>query len=82
MCVNVVSDLMYVMRPPPCLCSLSLWMAMKCGILDAEVSVDSCIMMMSGCVYEMFGVPPRCSLLSICVELKYFYFFVFCLFHV
>ena len=23
MCVNVVSDLMYVIRPPPCLCSLS-----------------------------------------------------------
>ena len=22
MCVNVVSGLMYVMRPPPCLCSL------------------------------------------------------------
>ena len=39
--VNVVSDLMYVMRPPPCLCSLSVRMALKCGIcgvLDAEVS--------------------------------------------
>ena len=30
MCVNVVSDLIYVMRPPPCLCSLSLRMAVKC----------------------------------------------------
>ena len=40
MCVNVVSDLMYVMRSPPCLCSLSVRMAVKCGIcgvLDAEV---------------------------------------------
>ena len=32
MCVNVVSDLMYVMRPPPCLCFLSVRMAVKCGI--------------------------------------------------
>ena len=24
MCVNVVSDLLYVLRPPPCLCSLSV----------------------------------------------------------
>ena len=54
--VNVVSDLMYVMRLPPCLCSLSVRMAWKCGIcgvLDAEVSVDSCIVMMSGCVVCM-----------------------------
>ena len=50
MCVNVVSDLMYVMRPPPCLCSLSVRMAVKCGVLDAEVSFDSCSVMMSGCV--------------------------------
>ena len=51
MCLNVASDLMYVMRPPPCLCSLSVRMAVKCGIcgvLDAEVSFDSCIVMMSG----------------------------------
>ena len=27
MCVNVVSDLMYVMSPPPCLCSLCVRMA-------------------------------------------------------
>ena len=56
MCVNVASYLMYVMRPPPCLCSLSVWMAVKCGIcgvLDAEVSFDSCIVMMSGCVVCM-----------------------------
>ena len=56
MCVNVVSDLMYVMRPPPCLCSLSVRMAVKCdicGVLDAEVSFDSCIVMMSGCVVCM-----------------------------
>ena len=36
------------MRPPPCLCSLSVRMAVKCGIcgvLDAEVSFDSCIVM-------------------------------------
>ena len=56
MCVNVVSDLMYVMRPPPCLCYLSVRMAVKCGIcgvLDAEVSFDSCIVMMSDCVVCM-----------------------------
>ena len=57
------------MRSPPCLCSLSVRMEVKCGIcgvLDAEVSFDSCIVMvMLCCVYEMF-------------ELKYFYFFVFC----
>ena len=64
MCVNVVSDLMYVMRPPHCLCSLSVRMAVKCGIcsvLDAEVSFDCCIVMMSGCVVCM-RVPLRCSL--------------------
>ena len=27
MCVNVVSDLMYVMSPPPCLCFLPVRMA-------------------------------------------------------
>ena len=56
MCVNVVFDLMYVMRPPPCLCSLSVRMAVKCGIfgvLDVEVSFDYCIVMMSGCVVCM-----------------------------
>ena len=56
MCVNVVSDLMYVMRPPPCLCSLSVRMAVKCGIcgvLDAEVSFDFYIVMMSCCVVCM-----------------------------
>ena len=44
------------MRPPSCLCSLSVWMAVKCGIcgvLDAEVRFDSCIVMMSGCVVCM-----------------------------
>ena len=44
---------MYVMRPPPCLCSLSVRMVVKCGIcgvLYAEVSFDSCIVVMSGCV--------------------------------
>ena len=56
MCVNGVSDLMYVMRPPPCLCSLSLRMAVMrgiSGVLDAEVSFDSCIVKMSGCVVCM-----------------------------
>ena len=63
MCVNVVSDLMYVMRPPPCLCSLSVCMAVKCGIcgvLDVEASFDSCIVMVSGC--GDVCVHPRCSL--------------------
>ena len=52
MCVNVVSDLMYVMRPPPCLCSLSVRIVKCgiCGVLDAEVSFDYCIVMMSGCI--------------------------------
>ena len=36
MCVNVVSDLMYVMRPPHCLCSLPVRMAVKCGIGGGE----------------------------------------------
>ena len=47
---------MEVMRPPPCLCSLSVRMTIKCGVcgvLDAEVSFDSCIVMMSGCVVCM-----------------------------
>ena len=42
------------MSPPPCLCSLSVRMAVKCGIcgvLDAEVSFDSCIV--TGCVVLM-----------------------------
>ena len=44
------------MSPPPCLCSLSVRMAVKCGIcgvLDAEVSFDSCIVTTSGCVVLM-----------------------------
>ena len=44
------------MSPPPCLCSLSVWMAVKCGIcgvLDAGVSFDSCIVTTSGCVVRM-----------------------------
>ena len=50
------------MRPPPCLCSLSVWMAVKCGIcgvLDVEVSFDYCIVMMSD-----FVVCMRCFLSS------------------
>ena len=38
------------MSLPPCLCSLSVRMAVKCGIcgvLDVEVSFDSCIVRMS-----------------------------------
>ena len=44
------------MRPPPCLCSLAMRMAVKygiCGVLDAEVSFDYCIVMMSGYVVCM-----------------------------
>ena len=44
------------MSPPPCLCFLSVRMALKCGIcgvLDAEVSFDSCIVTTSGCVVGM-----------------------------
>ena len=44
------------MRQPHCLCSLSVRIAVKCGIcdvLDAEVSFCSCIVMVSGCVVCM-----------------------------
>ena len=44
------------MSPPPCLCSLSVRKAVKCGIvgvLDAELSFDSCIVTTSGCVVRM-----------------------------
>ena len=44
------------MRPPHCLCSLSVQMAVKCGIfgvLDAEVSFNSCIVMILVCVVCM-----------------------------
>ena len=61
------------MRPPPCLCSLSVRMEVKCGtcgVMDAEVSFDSCIVMMSGCAVCM-----RC-LSSSTVLLIYI-----CLFH-
>ena len=48
-----------------------------CGVLDAEVSFDSCIVMMLCCVYEMFEFLHG-ALYAICVELKYFiYLFVF-----
>ena len=63
------------MSPPPSLCSLSVRMAVKCGIcgvLDAEVSFDSWV-----CAHEMLefihGAPY-----AVCVELKNFYLFVFC----
>ena len=44
------------MSPPPRLCSPSVRMAVNCGIcgvLDAEVSFDSCIVTTSGCVVLM-----------------------------
>ena len=44
------------MSPPPCLCSLSVRMAVKCGIcgvLDVEVRFDSCMVTTSGCVVLM-----------------------------
>ena len=45
-----------MMSPPPCLCSLSVLMAVKCGICgvrDAGVCFDSCIATTSGCVVCM-----------------------------
>ena len=45
-----------VMSPPPCLCFLSVWMAVKCGIFgvrDAGVCFDSCIATTSGGVVHM-----------------------------
>ena len=67
---------------PRSLCSLSVRMAVKSGIYgvrDAKVSFDSCIVMMSGCVvcmrcFEFLRGAPY----AICVDLKYFYLFVFC----
>ena len=62
------------MSPPPCLCSLSVRMPVKCGIcgvLDAEVSFDSCIVTTSGCVVQhellefLHGAPY-----AVCVELN------------
>ena len=44
------------MSPPPCLCSLSVRMAVKsgiCGVMDAEVSFDYCIVTTSDCVVRM-----------------------------
>ena len=44
------------MSPLPCLCSLSVRMAVKCGIcsvLDAEVSFVYCIVTTEGCVVRM-----------------------------
>ena len=54
------------MSPPPCLCSLSVRMAVKCGIcgaLDAEVSFDSCIVTTSGCVVRMRSLSSSTVLL-------------------
>ena len=78
------------MRPPPCLCSLSVRMAVKCGIcgvLDAEVSFDYCIVMMSGCVvcmrclssYTVLLMPFALSLsifISLCFVLEVFVSYV------
>ena len=47
MFVKVVSSLISVMSPPPCLCSLSVRMV---GYLAFCVSFVSCIVMMSGWV--------------------------------
>ena len=44
------------MSPSPCLCSLSVRMVVKCGIcgvLDAEVRFDSCIVTTAGCVVRV-----------------------------
>ena len=60
------------MSPPPWLCSLSVRMAVKCGILDAEVSFDSFIVTTSGCVHEMLEFFYG-ALYSVCIELKNFY---------
>ena len=47
-----------------------------CGVLDAEVSFDPCILTTLGCVVLiefLHGVPY-----ALCVELKNCYLFVFC----
>ena len=79
------------MSPPPCLCSLSVPKAVKCGIcgvLDAEVCFDSflyCDDVRLCCAHEMlefFHGDPY----AVCVELKNFNLCfileVFCLFRV
>ena len=53
MFVKVMSALISVMRPLPCLCSLSVRMVVYCGIFGVLafcVSFISCIVMMSGWV--------------------------------
>ena len=53
-------------------------MAVKCSIcvvLDAEVSFDYCIVMMSGCVVCMRWLSSSTVLL---MPFAYLYFFVFC----
>ena len=68
------------MSPPPCLCSLSVRMAVKCGIcgvLDAEVSFDSCIVLMrclsSSTVLLMPFALKNC--ISLCFVLEVFSLF-------
>ena len=64
------------MSSPPCLCSLSVWMAVKCGICgvsDAEVRFDSCIVddVRLCCVHEMLEFLHSAPY-AVCVELKNF----------
>ena len=54
MCVNVVTDLMYVMRPPPCLCYLSMRMAVKC-IQYAQSLMTVAHQLRSGCIRLMLS---------------------------
>ena len=64
MFVKVMSSLISVMSPPPCLCSLSVRMVVLWGILGVLafcVSFVSCIVMMSGWVLcTRFLVPRFC----------------------
>ena len=51
--MNVMLSLMSVMSPPPVLCNLSVRIAVKLcifGVLTLEVSLVSCIVMISACV--------------------------------
>ena len=69
-----------MVSPPPCLYSLSVWMAVKCGIcgvLDAEVSFDSCIVTTSGRVVLMRCLSSS-TVLLMPFALKNFYLFAVC----
>ena len=68
------------MSPPPCLCSLFVRIAVKCGIsgvLDAEVNFDSCIVTTLGCVVLLRCLSSS-TVLLMPFALNTFHLSVFC----